>query len=102
MNRSISSLLIAVLLPVGAAAAVLSTSTDAQAQYYGRYGYSPPPPGYVARYRPVYYNGYAHYYYGGRWNYYRPGYGWYGYDHAPAEFCHYQYDYYGDRTTVCN
>jgi hypothetical protein len=97
MKRSISSLLIAVLLPVGAAAAVLATTTDAQAQWRGA-----PPPGYVARYRPVYYNGYAHYYYGGRWSYYRPGYGWYGYDHAPAEICHYQVDYYGDRTTVCN
>jgi len=97
MNRSISSLLIAVLLPLGASVAVLSTSTDAQAQR----GWHAPPPGYVARYRPVYYNGYAHYYYGGRWSYYRPGYGWYGYDHAPAEICHYQYDYYGDRTVAC-
>jgi hypothetical protein len=97
MKRSISSLLIAVLLPLGASVAVLSTSTDAQAQYY-----RPPPPYYVARYRPVYYNGYAHYYYGGRWGYYRPGYGWYYYNQAPAELCHYTYDYYGDRTVVCN
>jgi hypothetical protein len=65
--------------------AVVSTSTDAHAQYY----YRPPAP-YIARYRPVYYNGYAHYYYGGRWTYYRPGYGWYA------------YDYYGDRTVSCN
>jgi hypothetical protein len=99
MKRSISSLLIAVVLPLGASAAVLSMSTDASAQYR-RWG--APPPSYVARYRPVYYNGYAHYYYGGRWNYYRPGYGWYGYDHAPAEICHYAYDYYGDRSVQCN
>ncbi len=96
MKRSISSLLIAALLPVGAAVAVLSTSTDAQAQYWHA-----PPPGYVARYRPVYYNGYAHYYYGGRWTYYRPGYGWYGYATPPSEICHYAYDYYGDRTVRC-
>lgn len=99
MKRSISSLLIAVLAPLGASAAVLSTPTDAQAQPY--YWHAPPS-AWVARYRPVYYNGYAHYYYGGRWTYYRPGYGWYGYDRPPAEICHYAYDYYGDRTTVCN
>jgi hypothetical protein len=101
MKRSISSLLIAVLLPLGASVAVLSTSTDAQAQYvYGR----PPPPAYVARYRPYYYNGYAHYYYGGRWGYYRPGYGWYYYNqgYVPSEVCRATYDYYGDRTVVCN
>jgi hypothetical protein len=97
MKRSISSLLIAVLLPVGAAVAVMSTSTDAQAQ-----GWHAPPPGYVARYRPVYYNGYAHYYYGGRWSYYRPVYGWYGYATPPGDICHYAYDYYGDRTVRCN
>ncbi|MGD0523731.1 MAG: hypothetical protein ABSE49_01235 [Polyangiaceae bacterium] len=97
MKRSISSLLIAALLPVGAAVAVLSTSTDAQAQRWGG-----PSPAYVARYRPVYYNGYAHYYYGGRWTYYRPGYGWYGYATPPGEICHYAYDYYGDRSVHCN
>ena len=97
MKRSISSLLIAAILPVGTAAVVLFASTDARAEHY-----RPPPPGWVARYRPVYHHGYAHYYYGGRGTYYRPGYGWYGYDHAPAEICHYQYDYYGDRTVACN
>jgi hypothetical protein len=101
MKRSISSLLFAVMLPLGASAAVLATSTDANAQYYARHYYAPPP-AWVARYRPVYYHGYPHYYYNGHWGYYRPGYGWYYYDQTPAEICHYSYDYYGDRTVVCN
>jgi len=92
MNRSISSLLIAVVLPLGAAGAVLSTSTDASAQRY--YGHAPPP-SYVARYHPVYYNGYAHYYYNNHWTYYRPGYGWYAYEHNPAWFCTYRDEVYG-------
>ncbi|HEY1694560.1 MAG TPA: hypothetical protein VGG39_20460 [Polyangiaceae bacterium] len=91
MKRSISSLLIAALLPLGAAAAVLSTSSDAHAQR--RWG--APPPSYVARYHPVYYNGYAHYYYNGRWGYYRPGQGWYYYEHNPAYFCTYRDRAYG-------
>jgi hypothetical protein len=98
MKRSIPSLLLAVLLPIGAAAAVVTTSTDANAQWRP----APPPAAWVARYRPVYYNGYAHYYYGGRWMYYRPGYGWFGYSVAPREICHYVIDYYGDRSVVCN
>ena len=97
MKRSISSLLVAALLPLGASVAVMTASTDANAQYYHH-----PPAEWVARYRPVYYHGYAHYYYGGRWGYYRPGGGWYWYDHAPRDICHYAYDYYGDRTVVCN
>jgi hypothetical protein len=99
MKRSISSLLFAVLLPLGASVAVLSTSTDANAQYRRYYA---PSPAWVARYRPVYYHGYAHYYYNNHWGYYRPGYGWYYYDNPPSELCHYTYDYYGDRTVVCN
>jgi hypothetical protein len=98
MSRSISSLLFAALLPLGASLAVLSTSTDASAQHY----YRPPPPHWVVRYHPVYYHGYAHYYYNGHWGYYRPGYGWYYYATPPAEICHYAIDYYGDRTVVCN
>jgi hypothetical protein len=97
-SRTICSLLISVLLPVGAAAAVLTTSTDADAQW----GHRPPPNEWVARYRPVYYHGYAHYYYNGRWGYYRPNAGWYWYPRPPAEICHYAVDYYGDRTVVCN
>ena len=101
MKRSISSLMIATLLPLGASLAVLGTSTDAEAQVVVR-TYSPPPATYIARYRPYYYNGYANYYYGGYWHYYRPGYGWYYYNQAPASLCHYAYDYYGDRTVACN
>jgi hypothetical protein len=93
MKRSISSLLIAVLLPLGAAVTVLSTSTDASAQYRG--GWRSPSPTWVARNRPVYYNGYAHYYYGGRWGYYRPGYGWNYYEHTPGYFCTYRDEAYG-------
>ena len=93
MKRSMSSLLIAVLLPLGAAVTVLSTSSDASAQYRG--GWRAPPPSYVARYHPVYYNGYAHYYYNGRWGYNRPGYGWYYYDHNPSWFCTYRDEVYG-------
>jgi hypothetical protein len=98
MKRSISSILIAALLPLGAALAVLSTSADASAQYH----YRPPPPHWVAHYRPVYYHGYPHYYYNGHWGYWRPGFGWYYYSTPPVEICHYAYDYYGDRTVVCN
>jgi hypothetical protein len=97
MNRMIKSLVFATALPLVGAFAVCASPKTAEAQYA-----APPPPGYVASYEPVYYNGYAHYYYGGRWSYYRPGYGWYGYDHPPAEICHYTYDYYGDRSTTCN
>lgn len=96
MKRSISSILIAVLLPLGASAAVLTASSDASAQHF-----RPPPAHWVAHYRPVYYHGYAHYYYNGRWGYYRPGLGWYYYDSPPAEICHYAVDYYGDRSVVC-
>ena len=92
MTRTISSLLLAVLLPVGAAAVVTSTSSDANAQYRRYYA---PSPTWVARNRPVYYNGYAHYYYGGRWNYYRPGYGWSYYEHTPQWFCTYRDEVYG-------
>jgi hypothetical protein len=95
MNRSISSLLLAVLLPVGAAAVVTMTSTDASAQYGGYRHYYAPSPTYVARYRPVYYNGYAHYYYGGHWGYYRPGYGWSYYERNPDYFCSYRDEAYG-------
>ncbi len=92
MKRTISSLLIAAALPLGAAVAVLSTSTDAEAQYRAHYAV---PAWYVARYRPVYYNGYAHYYYGGYWHYYRPGYGWYYYNSPPQYFCTYRDELYG-------
>jgi hypothetical protein len=98
MKRSISSLLIAVLLPIGAAAAVLSTSTDANAQH--RYGYGPSP-AWVARQRVVYYNGSPHYWYNGRWSYYRGG-NWYGYDRDPPELCGYVRDYYGNLDYRCN
>ena len=95
MKRSISSLLIAAMLPLGAAAIVTTASSDANAQYGYYRPYAPPPPAYVARYHPVYYNGYAHYYYGGRWGYYRPGYGWYYYDRTPQYFCTYRDQVYG-------
>jgi hypothetical protein len=101
MNGWIKSLLFAVALPLGATLAVdATTEGTAHAQYY--YARRPPPPEWYARYRPVYYHGYAHYYYGGHW-YYRDGYGrWQYYDQSPGEICHYAYDYYGDRSVVCN
>jgi hypothetical protein len=101
MNGWIKSALLGVGLTLGATLAVdVASEGTAQAQYYA-YG-RPPPPEYYARYRPVYYHGYAHYYYNNRW-YYRDGYGrWQYYDRAPAEICHYSYDYYGDRSVVCN
>jgi hypothetical protein len=98
MKKSIASLLLATLLPLGASAAVMAVSTDANAQVVVSYA---PPATYVARYHPYYYNGYATYYYGGAWRYYRPGYGWYAYNRAPASLCHYAVDYYGDRSVVC-
>ena len=96
MNR-IAKIMLSAIVPLAAMTAVGTHASSAEAQVVVY-----PSDAYVASYRPVYYNGYAHYYYGGRWSYYRPGYGWYGYDHAPAEICHYQYDYYGDRSVACN
>jgi len=80
MNRTIRSKFLGIVLPLGALLAVVAPSATAHAQY------APPPPGYVASYEPVYYNGYAHYYYGNHW-YYRDHAGaWQYYNHEPAYF----------------
>jgi hypothetical protein len=80
MKRTVSSALLAAVLPLGAATAVLVTEPVALAQYVP----PPPPPSYVASYSPVYYNGYAHYYYNGYWHY-RDRYGhWNYYRHEPG------------------
>ena len=46
-------------------------------------GWPPPPAAYVASYRPVYYNGYAHYYYQNHWFYRDGGGAWRWYDRDP-------------------
>jgi hypothetical protein len=86
MNRSmIKSLVFAAALPLVATVAVCAAPGEAQAQY------APPPPGYIASYEPVYYNGYAHYYWRDHW-YYRDHYGaWQYYNREPAYF----YGYHG-------
>lgn len=91
MKRTIASLLLGVVLPLGAAVAVTAPATDAHAQYRPY----PPAPTWYAYRRPVYYNGYAHYYYANRW-WYRDRYGsWQYYDRPPGYFCTYRDEYYG-------
>lgn len=96
MKRTISSLLLGVILPLGAAVAVTAPATDAHAQrYYYHGGYAPPSPAWYANRRPIYYNGYAHYYYNNHW-YYRDRYGaWQYYERPPQYFCTYRDEYYG-------
>jgi hypothetical protein len=77
MNRTLSKLLFAAVLPL---AAVTSYVPEAHAQAIV-VGY--PPATYVASYSPVYYNGYAHYYYGNRW-WYRDHVGWHNWATEPG------------------
>jgi hypothetical protein len=78
MKRIISKILVSALLPLAAGVAISTAAPSAEAQvvYY-------PPASYVASYRPVYYNGYAHYWYGNRW-WYRDHGVWRGYVTEPA------------------
>lgn len=90
MNRSIRSKFLGVVLPLGALLAVVAPAGTALAQP------APPPPGYIASYEPVYYNGYAHYYYRDHW-YYRDHYGgWQYYNREPAYFGAYR-GHWGER-----
>ncbi len=75
MNRTISKILLSAIVPVAALTAHVP-SAEAQVVVY-------PTPAYVASYRPVYYNGYAHYYYNNHWYYRDHGY-WHGYGVEPA------------------
>jgi hypothetical protein len=92
MNRTIKSLVFATALPLVGAFAICASPKTAEAQYY-----APPPPGYVASYEPVYYNGYAHYYYGNRWYYRDHGGAWQYYNHEPAYFGGYRGGWEGRR-----
>jgi hypothetical protein len=74
VNRAIKLLL--VVVPFCAVGALSAPDADAQQ-------WRPPPPAYVASYRPVYYNGYAHYWYGNHWFYRDHGGAWHGYAHEP-------------------
>ena len=66
-----------VVVPFCAIGALAAPEAKAQ-------GWAPPPAAYVATYRPVYYNGYAHYYYQNHWFYRDGGGAWRWYDHEPA------------------
>jgi hypothetical protein len=87
MKRIISKILVSALLPLAAGVAVTAEAPSAEAQVVYYY----PPASYVASYRPVYYNGYAHYWYGNRW-WYRDHGAWRGYVTEPA----YLYGYRGE------
>jgi hypothetical protein len=74
MNTALK--LVSLVAPFCLAGALFSTDASAQ--------YAPPPPGYIASYHPVYYNGYAHYWYRDHW-YYRDRAGaWRWHDREPA------------------
>jgi hypothetical protein len=81
--KSISKLLLAAVIPL-AGLTVNVPSAEAQVVVY-------PSDAYVASYRPVYYNGYAHYWYNNHWYYRDHGY-WRGYATEPR----YLYGYRGE------
>ncbi len=81
MKRIISRILVSALLPLSAGVAVTAAAPSAEAQVVYTVGY--PPASYIASYRPVYYNGYAHYWYNNHWYYHDHGV-WRGYATEPG------------------
>ena len=77
MNR-IAKIMLSAIVPLAAMTAVGTHTTSAEAQVVVY-----PSDAYVASYRPVYYNGYAHYYYNNAWYYRDHGY-WHGYAAEPG------------------
>jgi hypothetical protein len=78
MKRSILLLVACTAIPLGA---IAGHSTEAKAQTV--VVEAGPPASYIAAYRPIYYNGFAHYLWHDRW-FYRDHVGWRGYGVEPG------------------